>query len=566
MDFQLVGTSVSRDASTKGKSAVEIVEEATRILRSAPVRLLPRYYIGSLPFVLGLVYFWADMSRNPFAADHCSAAALGLALLFVWMKGWHSAFCRQLRAEINDRTDPPQGFPNALRIAANQAFIHATGLIALPVGMAFMVPFAWWYAFYQNATVLDDGNAASLKTLLRNAWRQAKLWPEQNHALILMLSGLGFFVFVNLSVSLIWLPEMTKRFFGIETLLTTNVWWVFNTTFLTVVTALTYLCIDPLLKTAYVLRCHYGFSLRTGEDLMCRLSRSAKVSGRMAIVVSVAVILGLAGSDRVAAEVEKHASVAAPSVGWAVEPETLDASIAEVMRDPRFAWRLPREPEVSGDRTPGWLQSFFQWTEEKLKQIFRPIGRWIERLFDWLTKRVPRPPERKSEASQWPQIVKWLLMLLSVIIVGALALLFWRRFQSGREAAVDARSVPEAKPVPDIGNEQTRADDLPVDQWLELAARLIREGNWLLAMRAYYFAVLSRLAAGDLLTIAMHKSNQEYELELRRRVPDQCRLHEMFAQQVNRLDRAWYGSQRASEQDVRFFAATQERIFSVVER
>src|ERR1019366_9370994 len=33
------------------------------------------YYTGSLPFVLGFLFFWADMSQSAFAYDHCAPAA-----------------------------------------------------------------------------------------------------------------------------------------------------------------------------------------------------------------------------------------------------------------------------------------------------------------------------------------------------------------------------------------------------------------------------------------------------------------------------------------------------------
>jgi len=71
------------------KSALRIIEETVHLLRTAPGLLLSVYYLGSVPFVLGLLYFWADMSRSPNANEYSAAAALGLAFLFVWMKVWH---------------------------------------------------------------------------------------------------------------------------------------------------------------------------------------------------------------------------------------------------------------------------------------------------------------------------------------------------------------------------------------------------------------------------------------------------------------------------------------------
>ena len=72
----------------QGKGAFDLIEEATQLLRTAPVATLAVYYLGAIPFVLGLLFFWADMSRSPFAHQHHAEAALGLALLFFWMKFW----------------------------------------------------------------------------------------------------------------------------------------------------------------------------------------------------------------------------------------------------------------------------------------------------------------------------------------------------------------------------------------------------------------------------------------------------------------------------------------------
>ena len=62
-----------------GKSAVDILEEATHLLR-ANVFLLAPYYFGSLPFILGLLYFWTDMSTGADAGS-VSKASWGLTLI-----------------------------------------------------------------------------------------------------------------------------------------------------------------------------------------------------------------------------------------------------------------------------------------------------------------------------------------------------------------------------------------------------------------------------------------------------------------------------------------------------
>ncbi len=66
-----------------GLPAFELVEEAVQLLRLAPPRILVTYYAGAVPFVLALLYFWADMSRGAQADGRCASGALLLALLFV---------------------------------------------------------------------------------------------------------------------------------------------------------------------------------------------------------------------------------------------------------------------------------------------------------------------------------------------------------------------------------------------------------------------------------------------------------------------------------------------------
>src|SRR5262249_59201462 len=89
-------------AREQGKSALELLEEATHLLRGAPPGTLATYYTGAAPFVLGLLYFWADMSRSPFAAQHLASASLALGLLFLWMKFWQALFLRKVRAAISN--------------------------------------------------------------------------------------------------------------------------------------------------------------------------------------------------------------------------------------------------------------------------------------------------------------------------------------------------------------------------------------------------------------------------------------------------------------------------------
>ncbi len=134
------------------KSAIRIIEEAVHLLRTTPGVLLAGYYLGSVPFVLGLLYFWADMSRSAHANEYSAAAALGLAFLFVWMKFWQTVFARRVQAQISGDLQTCWSLRQIASITATQSLIQATRFIVIPVAGLLVIPFGFCYAFYQNAT------------------------------------------------------------------------------------------------------------------------------------------------------------------------------------------------------------------------------------------------------------------------------------------------------------------------------------------------------------------------------------------------------------------------------
>ena len=49
--------------------ALELTEQAVALLRRSPFSAWAAYYLGTLPFLLGLLYFWGDMSRDAAASQ-----------------------------------------------------------------------------------------------------------------------------------------------------------------------------------------------------------------------------------------------------------------------------------------------------------------------------------------------------------------------------------------------------------------------------------------------------------------------------------------------------------------
>src|SRR3954468_8839180 len=87
-------------SSRGGRSAVDFLEETVQLLRLTPTSTLMTYFLGSVPFVLGFLYFWTDMSRSTFAAERHPQGALLVALLFLWMKTWQAVFAALLHQQV----------------------------------------------------------------------------------------------------------------------------------------------------------------------------------------------------------------------------------------------------------------------------------------------------------------------------------------------------------------------------------------------------------------------------------------------------------------------------------
>ncbi len=261
-------------------SALSLLDEAAHRLRTAPAATLGIYYAATLPFILALLYFWADMSRSADAAERGTALALGLALLFVAMKTGHTVFAARLRAQFAGRPAERWTPGRLARVALVQATWQPTGLFVLALASTVVFPMGWAYAFYQSLTVCGDGRASDRSPAAR-AWRHCLARSGQNHRALGLLSGLGFFAWLALMASMFTVPVLVKMFTGEENAFTRSGGLaLFNSTFLAVSVALVYLALDPLAKTFYALRCFYADAETSGEDLLSELSALPPVAER----------------------------------------------------------------------------------------------------------------------------------------------------------------------------------------------------------------------------------------------------------------------------------------------
>ena len=544
------------------QGALEIIEEAVHLLRRSSATRIASYYIGSLPFILGFLYFWADMSRSAFAQRYCAGAAIGLSILFLWMKCWQAIFTQGLKDELCGEAKTGWNVRRIARLIKIQAVIQPLGLFLLPIALVVTIPFGWFYAFYQNS--LPVGNDEDdLRTICKKSMRQAHMWPGQNHLLLSVFFLFGLFVFINLAFALLFIPHLVNMLLGLDTVFTRTGMHVLNTTFFTTVCGLSYLCIDPLVKTAYTLRCFYGEALTSGEDLKVGM-RSLLDPRKVGAPVLFFMMLSLAGAHGMGgvafADDSRGQGFTESTIAKGVSPTELDRSISEVLNRREYRWRMPRTVDETESHI---IQSFIGGLVDWLGGIFKPIWGWVIKIFKWLKNLLPGRMsmglETEPSMFNWMKVTRVLILFLLGIVVCALGIFlwrFWNRSKSGLHEGPEDKAIP----VPNPADDEVTANQLPSTEWAAMARELMDKGELRLALRALYLSGLACLAEKDMIAIAKFKSDRDYERELRRRVHVKPDLLKAFSQNLLIFERAWYGMHKFTQQDFQACFANLERM------
>ena len=557
---------VSTPVSAPRRSAVptlRLLDEAYHLLRRHPDALCI-YLVGVIPFSLAFLYYWTDMSRSAFAHSRCVLGALLVALAFVWMKACQSRFVTLLQDRLS-RVDPrPWSWRRWLRVAAIQTLLQSTAPLVLPPAAIVLFPYAWCIAFYQNLLVFGNGDGTPLRHIVAASWRQAFVWPRQNHEALSVLALFSAFVFFELLIGLFALPHLLRVLGGVETAFSQSGLHLLNSSLLATAAVLAYVIVDPLLKSAYALRCFYGESLQTGADLRAALHSistpapeargKSRRSGAIIPAIFLALALGLA----------PNATAAPQPTTTPVDPRELRDAVEKTMARPQYAWRMPRENSTPRDADQGAIARFIQamrdvggWCWEKLVGIVK----WLLRV---LLRDASNPVRPATPTSAWDILVRALIMVLTIALTAVIILAlwtWWRRGKGAGETVTDAVPLPE----PNIEDEAVTADQLPVDGWLDLARDLLQQGQTRLSLRAAYLACLALLADHQMLTIARYKSNLDYHRELTRRGHRYPPVITSFGASVIVFERVWYGTHEATPETVESFLSALQMIRGTVE-
>lgn len=515
------------------RSGISVVEEATNLLRGLSARAWLLFYASSIPFVLGVVFFWSEMSRAADAGQRLVPQALLLALLYVVMKCGHAAFGDLLLSRLRCDEQPPArlSLRQWLRLAASQGLIHATMPWMLAFASVPVLPFAWAYAFYRNTSLFACGHQranGSLTALLGRSLKAAHHAPRANHSVLVILFLVALLVWLNTMMLSLFLPQLTGIFTGIQLQMTSSPMAMLNTTLVATSVAASWLIMSPVFQAAYAVRCFEADSTKSGEDLLAGLRSLRLSSSVVAVLFAVLSMLVIA-----------QPAAAQSTVVTSERSVQLDQALDETLEQAEFRWRLPREAIPESEM--GWIErtmnDFTRWLSQTMGALIRWIGDFLEWLFD--QKEEPASQDKGGGWFSQPGNVRVLLIILIVVLVAALVVLIVRWFAARQPAPAKVEAVPV---VIDLSDESVIATDLPEDEWLKLAEERLAAGDSRLALRAFFLGTLSRLGKLGLLAIEPGKTNGMYLRELYRRPRATGVLRAAFDQSVRLFEFCWYGN------------------------
>ncbi|MGK0187706.1 MAG: hypothetical protein ACI9R3_003495 [Verrucomicrobiales bacterium] len=559
----------------RSRNALGLTEQAFHLLRTAPLSTHCWCYLGMVPFAIGLLFFLTEMSRGAHAEVHLMNASLGIGLVYLWMKICQSIFCRRLWQHLSPgRALPTMTVSRWVRYGAVQIVVHSFAPILLAIGLLFLLPFGWIFAFLQNVTVFGftyDFGRKALRGICGLSVQQSHFAALQNHLVLAVMKAFGIFIWLNVVLICAGLPHLAKILLGVESVFTHS-WQAayLNSTFLSITVIGAWFVLSPFTKAIYVVRCFDGVSEKSGADLIARLETiqaeqelaSAVVGnvvgkGKRAMTLLLAFICGFlifqgfgthAGAQDIADEARMQQA-----------RETLD----KVMARPEFEWRMPRA-ETSGDKSDGSGNVVVDWIIGTQRAVGDFISDALEALGDLIDPPDLRPPGSGIVPSlgdglslgALETVVYALLIVLVATLLGMLVLFLVRRYRDRTESEDGVVATGEV----DLESEELLADELPEDEWLKLAREQVEKGEPRLAVRALFLASLAHLAGRDYLRIVKSKSNRDYRRELNMRARGQEPLLVAFAGNVEMFECVWYGMHDPTEKLVQAFSENYERI------
>jgi len=514
--------------------ALDLLEDAVHTLRAAPLATIASHWIGSVPFALGLLVFWNDMTQPRTSDATCALEALALALLLVWMNCWRAVFAGRLDRQLGGRPELPWTRRRLWRLVASQAFLAGTKPMAMALAVGMILPVPWMAAFYRSAAALADREDLDLAQLVAQARKLAGFEQRQGWGILLLLTVLYLILLLNVVILLAVLPQLVRMLTGYESVFSRGeTYYVDNSLFWLAAMALAWTVFDPFTQAVYCLRGFHLESRATGEDLRAAL----RVVASAALLV-LGVFVGQArGLQR------------------PLRPLDLDQSIRQTLQSPEYDWRLTPSVAKRATNVP-WLVTVTDRLADTVQRGLRSVGDAMGRLLKWLREKFSSPSSHETGAPPGSAL-HWSVYAIIAALLALAGLIAWRL---RRAKSKPARTVGAGGLAVSLQDENLLADRLPEEEWIALADSCAGGGDYRAALRALYLANLAWLGSHEWIAIHPGKTNREYELEVRRRAREFPEARALFAVNVISFERAWYGRHSVSAEDTEAFRKRLQQI------
>ncbi|MDX2186137.1 MAG: hypothetical protein SFV32_04320 [Opitutaceae bacterium] len=524
--------------------ALVLIEEGVHLLRQLPLAHWLPYLMGTGGWCLALLWFWAHTTWFNPAPELLALHAFGLTIAYGILKLAQAHLAGALMALRTGDTAPRRTIRQWAGLYFSELAAHGPGVLILPLACILTFPAGWVWAWFQSRTVLAGTSADAPSRADHVALTLAT--PKQVHFSMLYLSVLWVIVWANVAIVAVLLPRLANSWLGLDTFAGVTGTSLFNSTFFACTLVVSWAIVDPVTKAFFCLRVFVQQSRETGRDIRVELRRVASRS-RKQLTIALLVLAGLTALPTPVVA-SNHPAPPPTATSSVIPSDTLERELRHVLQTPEFEWQLrPKRDARFRESNRGPIERLFAAGVRKIIDVFQWIGDAWDRLTRWWRDLFPDSSSKPSgvSASALSVVANVLLYGLLIVVVGLLGYLLYATFRRmPRKSPQTKAGVAVA--VPDLTDERVHAALLPWQEWLILARERRQAGEWRLALRALFLAQLARLSAEGVLSLARHKTNLEYEREMRRRLPGLADRHAHFRGRRLLFEEVWYGYAQAS--------------------
>jgi hypothetical protein len=266
----------------------------------------------------------------------------------------------------------------------------------------------------------------------------------------------------------------------------------------------------------------------------------------------------------VSEEVEFNGAITHVDNTWLHEAMNNAAKTAEGAAGPRISMlaeistRLARlrqsvkAAQTAGDRRlqdqrarlDGILARAEYQPDEKRESL---IARWINKIWSFIVELLVKLFGGSAARAPQPAGAGSVMILRALIFLAAIAALIFGAVKLARRLQTREKPVKEAKTREALGEEI--AEDATAADLFALAADLARQGEYRKAIRRTYIALLCDFDQRGKLRLDRSKTNRDYLDAIR----SEQRIFPTFSVMTFAFERAWYGEDRATEEDFQNF-------------